>query len=610
VFVNGSFVLFSFFFFPQRVTGYATQGQLKARRRKWGRNNSSSDNIDEERRRRRAYDRTCKRRERREARRRLRREQGYSSDSGDDHDLDDPDVRADLEETRRREFVRKNWKASCYGHPAPRGWDTGTNPATDAHPDHHERLHRYRPAAEAADDHPKRGDHNHLWDTRHPLPRARLKLHRYPWNKPDLVPSGVDCKEPKTYRLHGEKYSRVINRWKARAEKVRLSLTAAGEQARLRSRRLRENPMADPEFAAAVRGHSDGVDRSDGSGGGGGRGSGRRGIDLDPGKFRRRAEARAQRSHEETLYRSFSRMQQYSPDASRRDANNPNEAFARRRARARAAGGRSSSSSDNPLPASTEHMPRGWRAPFVQSSRQRRRTTRRVRGQWGRGRAGSGLSRRDSFTSEMGEDEDDAYYPRNAKGLASGTGHPDEAIAADDRLAWERMRDDLADVIVSDGLYKLSDLRALFHETVVAAAGDDARSEAEGVGVAGVAQVAAGRPQRQPEAAEDSAETTAMTTTRKAAAQRAVAFVCNELDLPAIARLALQTPELLSPNFEGLRNARGEDGGGGSGGSGGGPSDSDGSNDRPLKITHWSASRDYAFRTQGAGRMDDDVLGM
>ena len=194
---------------------------------------------------------------------------------------------------------------------------------------------------------------------------------------------------------------------------------------------------------------------------------------------------------------------------------------------------------------------------------------------------------RSSGASEAGEGGKDGHSTEDHVGASgSGTKRRGEAAADnDDRPAWELVRDDLADVIVSEGLYKLSDLRALFHETVVAAAGDD------------------GRIEQDPEA-----EATGDQTTRKAAAQQAVAFVCNELDLPAIARLALQTPELLAPNFEGRRSSLGG-ASSGSHGSGGGPSDSDGSLDRPVKITHWSESQDYAFRTQDYGHVDDDVPG-
>ena len=526
----------------KHVRGIATEGQLAERRRKWGASGRlKSDGASAQK--RISYDISMRRRENREKRRRQHSDEwSDDDDDDDDDDYSEEDRMADIEEERRREFVRKNWKASCYGHPGLKGWDTG---AIEPHPDHHERLHRYFPKLNA----------DHLWDTHFPKrrPMARLKIHRYPWNNPDLVPGGVDCKEPETYRLHGEKYSKVMSRWKARSEKVRLSLTAAGEQERLRRRRLRENPMADPDFAATVRGQE------------GKEIHGSQGIKLDPGKFRRRAEERSRRNHEQTLYRSFSRMQQYKPNSSSRD---PAKDLFLQRQRCRVKAKR------KPEQSRDEQMPRGWRPPYVLSSRQKRRSDRQS--QLGRSLSGSG--RRQSFFSDENDDDVDEGNRRrgnNASGL--GDYQDVEAKVSEERPRWEAIRDDLADIIVYDGLYKISDLRALFHETIVAAASDDRRIKSA-----------------------DESSVQPVTTNGKQAAQEAVAFVCNELDLPAIARLALQTPELLAPNFEGRRGSMTS----GSGGSHGALSDSDGSIDQPVKITHWSESQDYAFRTHDYMRID------
>ena len=387
------------------------------------------------------------------------------------------------------EKTGKQWSASNYGRATPRGWDTGQQPITieasrnanDPHMQHHGNLHRIS-----------------LQRTRtRTQNKPVLKIHRYAWNKEPLVVGGVDCSEPKTLHL-----SQRMSEWKRRSERqLQINKEAGRSKWQLHSSSSRRNKSFESK-----------------------------GIELDPGKFRRRQEARMQANHDKTLLGSFTRMQQYVPkesqlEAARSESNSKSNSISSSSSSKR----RRNKKPEDAYPEST--MPRSLRSSIVASENnldgtRRRRSSGTLRRRRRSSHEGLHLKSENSMAGDGGEDV--LQLPR-----------------------WEELRNQLTNVIIGEGLYRLLDLRQLFDETLRNAM----RCSAD----------------------------EALVIDERAAAQRAVAYVCNELDIPAIGRLALEHPELLVPHSKENRNRSGSRGGCGS-------IDSETSEGGTglIRITHWS----------------------
>ena len=400
------------------------------------------------------------------------------------------------------------WDASNYGR-TQRGWDTGHNTVqieieqtsnlNEKHLTHHNNLHaislqgtqRSRRCGGLYDtngDCDKCGynSQRHKSNTYNRRNQPILKIHRYAWNKEPLIVGGVDTSEPKTLHL-----SKRMSEWKRRSEKQLLINKNAGKKQSTTAGawNLSEYDALQSQSFQSSQSSS-------------------KGIQLDPGKFRRRQEARERESHDTTLLGSFKRMHRYTPNISnsieKEKRKNIHQKYTKR-------------NSFNSVSLKSS-MPRALKGSIGGSENKNPNGTLlgRRRGSRGGSRRGS---RRGSRHGSSPSTEKDVTLPR-----------------------WEQLRNQLTEVIVGEGLYRLRELRVLFDETLKNAS-------------------------RQNE---------------KELALQAIIFVCNELDIPAIGRLATENPELL------VSDATDADGTVGRRGRGNGLIDSEGDDAGPILITHWS----------------------
>ena len=162
------------------------------------------------------------------------------------------------------------------------------------------------------------------------------------------------------------------------------------------------------------------------------------------------------------------------------------------------------------------------------------------------------LQRRSSRNSTHNDDANNANANNaNANNAnANVWQESDEASreSVDFQARTEELKNQLTEVIVDESLYKLIDLRTLFDETIRNAM----------------------RSSDDPTIALQAQE----------AAQHAVAFVCNELDIPAVGRLALEQPELLVPHSSTSEDTRK--------GSRSRATTSEPGDEMFIKIHHWS----------------------
>ena len=435
-------------------------------------------------------------------------------------------------ETKRRplthaEKTGKKWEASNYGRPAPRGWDTGAQ------------YVKIQPPSDPNDPHIKHHENLHKIslrrkrNTRSSRKRNNkpvLKIHRYPWNKEPLVIGGVDCGEPKTLHL-----SQQMSKWRHRSER-QLKINQNGGKL----------PSTQSPVIYSTKKCIDDVQSS-------------HGITLDPGKYRRRKEAVAKANHDVTLIGQFSRMQQYQPNLSKLKAARSNE----RRRRGGGSDGGSDGGSGGAGESGREVRPTTMPRSLQQSIGGSETDENGMRP-----RSGS-LKRRLSRSSPR------SSSPRSPQSMISESFRSQESNNVKDIDAtiyeqprWEQIRNQLIEVVVGECLYRLADLRMLFDETLK----NSKRIEYERNNKT--------TSSTSSDANEDENEIEAAT--------KAVLFVCNELDVPAIGRLVIEHPELLIPH-----DTDSSTGGRVQAGTAGicGSSDSEGEGDGPLKITHWSQSQ-------------------
>ena len=218
-------------------------------------------------------------------------------------------------------------------------------------------------------------------------------------------------------------------------------------------------------------------------------------VQLDPSKHRRKREAVVQANHDQTLMGSYARMQQYTSTTSKLAA-----------ARESPAPKTKPTTRTTKLPST---LPRSMQGSIATHNSHFNATHRSTR-----------LQRRSSRGSNHNDDDnnDNANNADANNANANVRQESDEASreSIDFQARTEELKNQLTEVIVDESLYKLIDLRTLFDETIRNAM----------------------RSSDDPMIALQAQE----------AAQLAVAFVCNELDIPAVGRLALEQPELLVPH--------------------------------------------------------------
>jgi hypothetical protein len=250
--------------------------------------------------------------------------------------------------------------------------------------------------------------------------------------------------------------SKSMSKWKRRSEKQLKINKAAGKQ-RPFSAATGSNKITDNESS---RSH----------------------IQLDPGKYRRKREAAINANHNTTLLGSFSRMQQYKSNTSMLS-----EARKIEKEKSAAAITLPRNSTTISPSKHVKSMPRSLRHGSIMG-KENVNANQKIKAQTNPSKNENNL-----LPSPIKENVD-----LQAKSL--------------------QLRNQLIEVIVGESLYRLTDLRALFHETIRCAMG-----------------------------VSDDPIVVAM---EKEAAQQAVVFVCNELDIKAVGRLAWENPEFLNPESQ------------------------------------------------------------